>query len=500
MSGCLGLEAGDIRERLRRREVSALEVVRECLARVEALDGRLHAFLRINPRAEEEASERDREMATGAGGPLAGIPVAIKDNLATAGLTTTCGSRILQDFVPLRDATAVARLRTAGAIVLGKTNLDEFGMGSSTENSAFGPTRNPWDLDRVPGGSSGGSAASVAVRMVPLALGSETGGSVRQPAALCGVVGLKPTYGRVSRSGLVAFGSSLDQVGSLAGSVADCARLLGVIAGGDPADSTSAADPVDPYEDASRRGVRGLRVGLPREYFGEGLDVEIDQAVRRAAAVLEKEGAIVEEMSLPHDRFAIPTYYLVATAEASSNLARFDGVRYGLRIDRGDGLRAMYRATRGAGFGAEVQRRIMLGTYALSAGYYDAFYGKALRVRTLLRKDFLDAFASGIDLLLSPTTPTPAFRLGEKVDDPLAMYLSDVYTATMNLAGIPALSVPVGLTRSGLPIGVQLTGADFGESTLFRAGAVLESVCGRFFPPMAPPALGTPSASSIPLR
>jgi aspartyl-tRNA(Asn)/glutamyl-tRNA(Gln) amidotransferase subunit A len=482
MTELAGLGASELLRLVRGGEVSALEITRAHLRRIEAADPPLHAFLRVNPEAESEARRIDASPPD-ARGPLAGIPVALKDNLCTKGLATTCGSRILETFVPTSDATVVAKLRSRGAVVLGKTNLDEFAMGSSTENSAFGPTRNPWDPARVPGGSSGGSAVAVATGMAPLALGSETGGSIRQPAALTGVVGLKPTYGRVSRLGLVAFGSSLDQVGPLAGSVADCALLLQAIAGPDPGDATSAADPVDDYGAGLVRGVRGLRVGLPKEYFGAGLDPEVGDAVRQAAFALEQEGAAVEEVSLPHTRFAIPVYYLVATAEASSNLARFDGVRYGLRRDPSRGLRAMYGATRGAGFGAEVKRRIMLGTFALSAGYYDAFYSRASRARTLLRRDFLDVFASGVDVLLTPTTPTAAFRVGEKADDPLAMYLSDVYTATINLAGIPALTVPVGLTRSRLPMGAQIVGPDFGEALLFRVGAAIERHCGRLRPP-----------------
>ena len=491
MSDVSGAGAGELLHRLRQRELSAFEISRACLQQVERLDGRVHAFLRINPRAEDDAREIDRRLARGDAGPLAGIPVAIKDNIVTRGLTTTCGSRILEDFVPQRDSTAVARLRDAGAVVLGKTNLDEFGMGSSTENSAFGPTRNPWNLDRVPGGSSGGSIAAVAARMVPLALGSDTGGSVRQPAAFCGVIGLKPTYGRVSRSGLVAFGSSLDQIGPAGRSVADVARLLEVIAGPDPADATSAAVDVGAYTGACEEGVAGMRVGIPREYFGEGLDPEIERAVREAAAHLERQGARLEEVSLPHTRYAIPTYYLIATAEASSNLARYDGVRYGLRVDEDHDLQNMYRGTRGAGFGAEVKRRIMLGTYALSAGYYDAFYGRAQRARTLLQRDFTELFDSGVDLLLTPTTPTSAFRLGEKLDDPLAMYLSDVYTVTVNLAGVPAIVIPVGLSSTGLPIGAQLIGPAFEEERLFRAGAALESLFGCPRPPRVQPASGS---------
>jgi aspartyl-tRNA(Asn)/glutamyl-tRNA(Gln) amidotransferase subunit A len=474
-----------LRGQLGRGETTSVALVRSCLARIAALDPDLHAFLRLNPAAEAEAAAADAARAGGRAGPLCGVPVALKDNLCTAGLVTTCGSALLRRFVPLRDATVVARLRTAGAVVLGKTNLDEFAMGSSTENSAFGPSRNPWDTARVPGGSSGGSAVAVAAGMAPLALGSETGGSVRQPAAFCGVVGVKPTYGRVSRSGLVAFGSSLDQVGVLAGRVEDAAELLGVLAGRDPDDATSADVPVPTYARACDEGARGLRVGLPREYLAEGLDPEIARAVRDAAERLAREGAEISEVSLPHTPWAIPTYYVLATAEASSNLARFDGVRYGERVDPGRGLQAMYRATRGAGFGREVKRRILLGTFVLSAGYHEAYYGRALRVRGLLAHDFEAVFSAGADLLLTPTTPTAAFPLGEKVADPLSMYLSDVYTATVNLAGLPAVSVPAGRATSGLPLGVQAIGPAFGEERLFRAAAALERAFGVLVPPLA---------------
>ncbi len=483
MSELTDLDAGSLLERLRAREVSAVDVVRAFLRRIEAVDGELNAFVRINPEAERQAAELDRMSGGDLDRPLAGLPVAVKDNICTAGLETTCGSRILGDFVPSGDATAVARLHDAGAIVLGKTNMDEFGMGSSNENSAVGPVRNPWDPDRVPGGSSGGSAVAVSARMAPVALGSDTGGSVRQPAALCGVVGLKPTYGRVSRLGLVAFGSSLDQIGPLTRSVADAALLLEVIAGADPLEATSSKSAPGSYVQACDHGVGGMRIGIPAEYFERGLDASIERAVRAAAGELERQGARVEEVSLPHTRWAIPTYYLVAAAEASSNLARYDAVRYGRRIDPGRGLQEMYGASRGRGFGVEVKRRIMLGTYALSAGYYDAFYRKALCARTRVRDDFLRIFAAGLDLLLTPTTPTTAFRLGEKLDDPLAMYLSDAYTTTANLAGLPAMSVPLGTDDRGLPVGGQLIGPDFGEEALFRAASVIE----RRWPPAAPP-------------
>ncbi len=472
------LDAGTLHRRLRERSTTAVELTRAFLNRIQSLDPALNAFVRINPCALDEAAAADRLLQSGRGVRLTGLPVAVKDNLATAGLETTCASRMLDDYVPLRDATVVARLRQAGAVVVGKTNMDEFGMGSSNENSAFGPVRNPWKLDRVPGGSSGGSAVAVAARLAPLALGSDTGGSVRQPAAFCGVVGLKPTYGRVSRSGLVAFGSSLDQVGPIATTVRDAAELLSCLAGRDADDMTTTAHPPDDYGAACERGVEGLVVGLPVEYFDPGLDEEIEQRMRDAASVLQRRGAVLREVSLPHTRYAIPTYYLVATAEASSNLARYDGVRYGTRVRAERGLREMYRATRGRGFGAEVRRRIMLGTYALSAGYYQQFYGKAMRARTLLRDDFAEVFRAGVDLLLVPATPTTAFRIGEKVDDPLRMYLSDIYTVTANLAGLPALVVPAGLSPEGLPIGAQLIGREFDEALLFRAGAAIERELG----------------------
>ena len=489
MSELTALGTGELRRRLAAGRVSSREITAACLGRIEKLDGELNAFLRINPRAEREADEADRRLAEGRGGPLTGIPVAVKDNLNTAGLETTCASKILDGFVPLRDATAVARLREAGVVILGKTNMDEFAMGSSTENSAYGATRNPWDRERVPGGSSGGSAVAVAAGMAPLALGSDTGGSIRQPAALCGVVGLKPTYGRVSRSGLVAFGSSLDQIGPLSREVADAARLLQVIAGADPRDSTSVDQPLADYAAACERGVDGMRIGMPPEYVDEGLDPEIASAVRSAARELERQGASVEQISLPHTRYSIPTYYLLATAEASSNLARYDAVRYGRRADGAGRLGEMYRESRGQGFGPEVKRRIMLGTYALSAGYYDQFYGTAQRARTLLRQDFLDVFAGGIELLLTPATPTTAFRLGEKTQDPLEMYLQDVYTATANLAGLPGICLPVGKSDAGLPIGCQLIAPPFAEEELFRAGAALE----RAFPVELPPEADGPN-------
>ncbi|MDR7435227.1 MAG: Asp-tRNA(Asn)/Glu-tRNA(Gln) amidotransferase subunit GatA [Armatimonadota bacterium] len=472
------LSAVELRERLVRGDISAQEVTEAFLQRIHALDPRLHAFLYVDTEgAIAQARQVDEQVLTGARRsgrelpPLAGIPVAVKDNICTKGIPTTCASRILEGWRPPYDATVVERLRRAGAIILGKTNLDEFAMGSSTENSGFGPTRNPWDLTRVPGGSSGGSAAAVAAGMAPLALGSDTGGSIRQPAALCGIVGLKPTYGRVSRYGLVAFASSLDQIGPMARTVTDCAILLNVIAGNDPRDSTSANLPCPDFTRALQVEVRGLRIGIPRECFVEGLQPEVREAVLQAARLFSDLGAVCEEISLPHLDYALPTYYLIAPAEASSNLARYDGVQYGYRAKAGD-LYTMYARTRREGFGAEVKRRIMLGTYALSAGYYEAFYLKALQVRTLIKQDFDVAFQDH-DLILMPTSPTVAFPLGEKVTDPLQMYLNDIFTIPVSLAGLPGISVPCGFAN-GLPIGLQLVGRPFDEETVLRAAFTFE--------------------------
>ena len=405
--------------------------------------------------------------------PLGGVPVAIKDVMVTKGVRTTAGSKILGNYIPPYDCTAVSRLEAAGAIVLGKLNCDEFAMGSSNENSAWKPVHNPRDLSRVPGGSSGGAAAAVAADMTVAALGSDTGGSIRQPASFCGVVGLMPTYGRVSRYGLIAFASSLDHIGPLAKTVRDAATVLGVIAGRDPMDSTSADVPVPDYVAELEKPVSGLKIGVAKEYFGEGLDTQVRKAVEAAIQKLAELGCEVVEVSLPHTKYAIPTYYIVATAEASSNLARFDGVRYGFRAPEAHTLSQMYRCTRDLGFGAEVKRRIMLGTYALSAGYYDAYYLKAQRVRTLLTRDFEDAFRK-VDAIVTPTSPTAAFKLGEKVDDPLAMYLADIYTVTADLAGIPGISVPCGETRENLPIGLQILGKHFDEATILRVAHAYE--------------------------
>ncbi len=457
-------------EQLNRGAITALALTEACLARIRQLDPQVRAFLTVTEEvALEQAAVADRRRAAGESAPLLGIPLAIKDIIATRGIQTTAGSRILEGFKPPYTATCVQRLLDAGAILLGKTNTDEFAMGSSTENSGYFTTRNPWDLNRVPGGSSGGSAAAVAARMAPAALGTDTGGSVRQPAALCGTVGLKPSYGRVSRYGLIAYASSLDQAGTFTRTVRDAALLLGVMAGHDPRDATTMPLPVPDYVTALEADdLHGLRIGLPREYFTAGIQPEVEAAVRTAVETLAGLGATVMEISLPHTRYGLPVYYLVATAECSANLARFDGVRYGPRRETGD-MWQDYRTTRGELFGPEVKRRIMLGTYALSAGYYDAYYGNAQKARTLIRDDFNHAFEQ-VDVIVTPTSPTTAFRLGEKVDDPLQMYLSDVYTVTVNLAGLPGLSLPCGFDGDGLPIGLQLIGPAFEEAHLLRVG------------------------------
>jgi len=468
------LSLRDAAARVRRRETSSVELVRAALDRIAAVEPAVGAFLTVTEAEAFAAAQAiDRRVAAGEDpGPLAGVPVGIKDMICTAGVRTTAGSRILERFVPAYDATVTARLKAAGAVIVGKLNCDEFAMGSSTENSALGTTRNPWDGSRVPGGSSGGSGAAVAAGECHAALGTDTGGSVRLPAAFCGVVGLKPTYGRVSRYGVIAYASSLDQVGPLARDVADTALMLEVIAGHDAADSTASPRPVPSYGAVLERGVRGLRLGLPREYFVEGMQPEVEAGVRAAVRELERLGAIVEPVSLPHTEYAIATYYLIATAEASSNLARYDGIRYGLRAPA-DSLGTMYETSRAAGFGTEVKRRIMLGTYALSAGYYDAYYLKAQQVRTLIRRDFDQAFQR-CEALVTPVAPTTAFRLGEKVADPLTMYLSDIFTISVNLAGLPSLALPCGFDGSGLPIGLQVIGRPFDEETVLRVGAAYE--------------------------
>lgn len=460
-------------EGMRRGEFSAVELTRSLLERIEQVEDRIKAYLTVTADlALEQAAKADARRRAGEEAALLGIPMAVKDVLCTAGVRTTCGSRILENFIPPYTATAVQRLLDAGMVLLGKTNTDEFAMGSSTENSAYFPTRNPWALDRVPGGSSGGSAAAVAAQEAMAALGTDTGGSVRLPASFCGVVGLKPSYGRVSRYGLVAYGSSLDQIGVLARDVRDAALVLTVMAGPDPHDSTSMPAPTPDYQAVLTGDVRGLRIGLPEEYFIAGVQPEVEAAVRRAIEVLVDLGADVRPISLPNTDKALPVYYLVATAEASANLARFDGVRYGYSAGA-DSILENYRQSRGRGFGAEVKRRIMLGTYALSAGYYDAYYLKAQQVRTLIKQDFERAFEQ-VDVIASPVAPTTAFRLGEKTDDPLAMYLSDVFTITLNLAGMCGISVPCGFDRQGLPIGLQLMGPHLGEEIVLRVAHAYE--------------------------
>ena len=467
------MTASDIQKRYQAKKATPTQVVEELIQRIEKLEPRVHAFSWFDAQqVREQAKLLEREKSQG---PLWGIPVLVKDNICVQGVPTTCASKILAGFRPPYDATVIGRLKSAGAILLGMANMDEFAFGSSCEHSCYGPTRNPWDMTRVPGGSSGGSAAAVVCAMTPLALGSDTGGSIRQPAAFCGVVGLKPTYGRVSRYGLIAFASSLDQIGPLARTVADTALLLQVIAGFDPRDSTSGNLPVPDYPREMASGVKGMRLGIPKEYFVDGLDPEVKAALREAIEKYKQLGMTVKEVSMPHTHYSIPTYYIVATAEASSNLARFDGVQYGYRTSNKGTLLEMYTRTRGEGFGAEAKRRIILGTFVLSSGYYEAYYGRALKVRTLIKEDFDQAFEQ-VDCLLTPTSPTSAFRLGEKLEDPLTMYLSDIFTISVNLAGVPALSMPCGFTKAGLPIGMQLIAKPFAEGTLLRVGNAYEQV------------------------
>ena len=497
----IDLSATELLAQLNSGDVTSVEVTGAFLDQIGRRDEKIGAFLRVEGedalrRAEEIDGRRKKGEPVGR---LGGLPVAVKDVLATKGVPTTCGSRMLEDFRPPYDATVIAALQAADAVVLGKTNMDEFAMGGSTENSAFQLTRNPWDLERIPGGSSGGSAACVAASMAPLAVGSDTGGSIREPAGLCGVVGLKPTYGRVSRYGLVAFASSLDQVGPLGWTAEDVALLLEVLAGYDPKDSTSIDLAVPPYAETVRRPLEGLRIGLVREHFGEGLDPEVEAAVREAVRVYESLGAVVRELSMPHGKYAVATYYVIAPSEASSNLARYDGVHYGYRTDEKEMLAEleadrkrlreagdetalenldsplvrMFRRTRAEGFGAEVKRRIMLGTYALSAGYYDAYYLKALKVRRLIRRDFDRAFGE-VDLIAGPVAPSPAYKIGEKVDDPLSMYLFDLYTASTNLAGIAGISIPCGQSSEGLPIGLHLQAPPFEEERLLRGAHMFQ--------------------------
>ena len=472
----LARSARELRDDIAAGKVSSVEACKAALERIQSVNATLNAF---NHVAADRALARaaaidDRRAAGDAPGPLAGVPIALKDNLCVRGMRTTASSKILDTFVPPYDATVVQRLEAAGAVIVGKTNCDEFAMGSSNENSAYGPVRNPWNTGAVPGGSSGGSAAAVAARCVPLALGSDTGGSIRTPASFCGVVGLKPTYGRVSRYGLLAFASSLDQIGPITRTVGDAALALSAIAGSDPADATSSAEPVADFTRALTGEVKGLRIGVPRAFVAEGVQDDVRRSFDAALEILRAAGATLVDIALPHARFAIPVYYLVCTAEASSNLARYDGVKYGYRSPaaRDGGLKTMYSKTRDEGFGAEVKRRIMLGTYVLSAGYYDAFYLKALQVRTLLRRDYERAFES-VDVVAMPTSPTPPFRLGEKTADPLQMYLADIFTVSVNLAGLPGISVPCGFA-GGLPLGFQLIGKMFDEATILRAADVYE--------------------------
>jgi aspartyl-tRNA(Asn)/glutamyl-tRNA(Gln) amidotransferase subunit A len=466
----------ELREGIVSGRVKATDLATSYYERIEKLNAKLNVYLSLTrERALEQAARVDAAAAKGEPlGPLAGIPVGIKDVLVMRGAAATAGSKILKDYHPPYDATVVTRLESAGAVLLGKLNCDEFAMGSSNENSAYGPVRNPVDPERVPGGSSGGSAAAVAANLAVASLGTDTGGSIRQPASFCGVVGVLPTYGRVSRYGLIAFASSLDRIGPFASNVRDAATMLSVIAGHDPADATSSPAPVADYAAESDKGAEGLRIGVPAEYFGEGLDPEVRQRIESGIESLNAAGCTVKPVSLPHTRYAIPTYYLVATAEASANLARFDGVRYGYRSPSSATLSDMYSHSRDEGFGAEVKRRILLGTYALSAGYYDAYYLKAQKVRRLLADEFLRAFAD-VDAIVTPTAPTPAFKLGEKSGDPLAMYLADIYTVTASLAGICGVTVPCGAIRAGLPIGMQVLASHLHESTAFRVARAVEA-------------------------
>jgi aspartyl-tRNA(Asn)/glutamyl-tRNA(Gln) amidotransferase subunit A len=463
-----------LHQQLVKKERSAVEIATETLERIEAVEPKVHSFLAVTADlALETAQQVDRKIAAGESiGILEGIPIAVKDNMCMAGIPTTCGSKILENFIPAYESTVTAKLKAAGAVIVGKTNLDEFAMGSSTENSGYQVTANPWDLSRVPGGSSGGSAAAVAAEECVVALGSDTGGSIRQPASLCGVVGLKPTYGLVSRFGLVAYASSLDQIGPFGRSVADTAIFLGAIAGYDAQDSTSLKVTIPDYTQALKTSLKGIRVGIISETWGEGLDPVVAETVQKAIAQLESLGAKVKEISCPRFRYGLPAYYIIAPSEASANLARYDAVKYGIR-EKADNLLSMYTKTRAAGFGIEVKRRIMLGTYALSAGYYDAYYLKAQKVRTLIKQDFETAFAE-VDVLVSPTSPTTAFRAGEKTADPLSMYLSDLMTIPVNLAGLPGMSLPCGFDAQGLPIGMQLISQVLREDLLFQVGYAYE--------------------------
>jgi len=465
----------EMHEKLKKRECSSVEATQSCLDRIGATEEKVRSFITVTPEdALQAAAEADKRIVSGSMDVLTGIPIALKDIYLTKGIRTTCASKILHHFIPPYDATSWLKLKEKGVVLLGKLNQDEFAMGSSTESSHFGPTRNPWDPERIPGGSSGGSASAIAARQAIATLGTDTGGSIRQPASHCGCVGLKPTYGRVSRYGVIAYASSLDQVGPVARDVTDCAVMLEAVAGYDPADSTSVNMPVPDYAKALVNDVKGMKIGLPRECFiSRGLDADVQKAMDEAIETYRKLGAECVEIALPTLDYAVAAYYLIATAEASSNLARYDGVRFGHRSDSGQGLIDMFSRSRDEGFGPEVKRRIMLGTYALSSGYYDAYYLKAQKVRTLIMHDFLKAFEE-VDIILTPVAPTPAFRIGEKVNDPLQMYLSDIFTIPVNLAGTCGMSVPAGFSREGLPIGVQLIGRPFGEETILRAGYTFE--------------------------
>ena len=459
---------------IRSGEVTSTDIVASVFKRIDAVEKDVHAYITLMKEyAFEEALKADKDIKEGKVKPLTGIPVALKDIVCMKGFLTTCGSHILHNYIPPYDATVVEKLKDSGAVFTGKTNMDEFAMGSSTETSYFGITRNPWDLDRIPGGSSGGSAAALAADLCIASIGSDTGGSIRQPAALCGVVGMKPTYGRVSRYGLIAFASSLDQIGPFTKDVEDCAIMMNALAGYDPRESTSVPMDVPDYREFLSRGIEGWRVGIPKEYFIEGIDPEVEESVRKAITVIEGLGAKCIEMSLPHTEYCLAVYYIIAPAEASSNLARYDGVKYGFRSQDSRDLLDMYKKTRSAGFGAEVKRRIMIGTYALSSGYYDAYYKKASQVRALIKRDFEEAFKQ-CDVILTPTSPTPAFKIGEKTEDPLQMYLSDIFTISANLAGIPGVSVPCGFTREGLPIGVQFLAGHFEEGKLIQISSAFE--------------------------
>jgi len=466
----------ELHEMMRRGEVTSRQITESVISRIDQVEGKMRAYITLlKEEALEQASALDKRLQKGEIplNPLTGIPIAIKDLICTQGVLTTCAARILHNFIPPYDATVVANLKRQHIIMMGKTNMDQFGMGSSTENSHYGITRNPWDLDRVPGGSSGGSAAAVIAGEAIAALGTDTGGSIRQPSSLCSVTGLKPTYGRVSRYGLIAYASSLDQIGPITKDVTDCALLLNAMAGYDPRDSTSVNLTTPDYTRALIPEIRGLRIGIPEEYFIEGMDAEVEEKIWEAVRVLEKLGASYEKVSLPHTEYAVAAYYIIAPAEASSNLARYDGVKYGYRAKGYADLMEMYTKTRSEGFTPEVKRRIMLGTYALSSGYYDAYYVKAQKVRTLIKRDFEEAFKK-YDVLVAPVSPTPAFKIGEKTDDPLQMYLSDIFTIPINLAGVTAISIPCGFTRTGLPIGLQIIGKHFGEETILKVAYAFE--------------------------